>query len=108
MSAELKGRALIEQRFGPLGCGERSLAVDGARYQLSDLLFRMGLNFDDAKPIDALTLAPGHFVVRYFDGQDSRVVACEFDRSFALIAETRAHIAEWIGDDALYSYYAGH
>jgi hypothetical protein len=105
--AELHGRALMEARFGPLGCGEQRLRLEGAEYDVTALLAQLGLEFDDAKPIDALAV-DGHFVVRYFDAQDARVVAYEFDNHFHMLGEIRAHIAEWIGEDAYFSFYAGH
>jgi hypothetical protein len=46
--------------------------------------------------------------VRYLDAQDQRVVALEFDASFHSLAETRAHIAEWEGDQAYFTEYSGH
>ena len=101
-------RAIIEQRFGPLGCGEHCVSINGSQHDISDLLFRFGLNFDDSKPIDVQTLAHGHYVLRYYDGQDSRIVACEFDSTFTVLSETRAHIAEWMDEADFYSYYAGH
>jgi hypothetical protein len=100
-------RALIESRFGPLGCGEQRLTIGAAEYDLDQLLSQLGVEFDDAKPIDAQS-TDGHFVFRYFDGQDSRVVALEFDGNFHPLGETRAHIAEWLGDSAYFSFYAGH
>ncbi len=108
MAGELKGRALIESRFGELGCGQRSLVLAGTEIGVAELLTRMGLLFDDGKPIDVQTLAPGHHVVRYIDTQDQRVVAQEFDDELHLLKETRAHIAEWIGEDAYFSEYSGH
>jgi hypothetical protein len=104
----MHARALIEQRFGPLGCGEQSVNINGACHDVADLLFRMGLNFDDAKPVDVQATTPGRYVLRYFDGADSHIVACEFDVNLNVISEIRAHIAEWVGDDAYFSFYAGH
>jgi hypothetical protein len=101
-------RAQMEQCYGPLGCGEQSVTINGCCHDVSDLLFRMGLNFDDAKPVDVQPAAAGRFVLRYFDGADSHIVACEFDANLNVISETRAHIAEWMGDDAYFSFYAGH
>ena len=108
MAEELRGRALIESRFGALTRTEhQSIVIGGREWDLWDLLVHMGLNFDDAKPIDVQTTGD-HYVVRYYDGQDQRVVAHEFDADFKFIAETRGHIAEWIGEDAYYSLYSGH
>ena len=105
--SELRGRALMEARFGPLGTGARQVTIGGTEYDLRALLVQIGVEFDDAKPIDALEL-PDRFVVRYLDAQDQRVVALEFDASFHTLAETRAHIAEWEGDQANFTEYSGH
>ena len=105
--AALRGRALMEARFGPLGTGARRLTIAGTEYDLCALLVQIGVEFDDAKPIDALEL-PDRFVVRYLDAQDQRVVAYEFDARFHCLGETRAHIAEWEGDQAYFTEYSGH
>ncbi len=106
--SELRGRALIENRFGVLGCGRQSLRIGGDVLSIDDLLFRMGLNFDDAKPIDVQTTPEGLHVVRYYDGQDQRIVAHEFNDRLEFVRETRAHIAEWIGDEAYFAFFSGH
>lgn len=106
--AGLTGPALIESRYGPLGSGGQSLTIRNVVYTVSDLLFRMGLNFDDSRAIDALTLAEGRYVFRYYDGQDQRVVALEFDADFQCLGEVRAQFPEWIGDEEYYPQYCGH
>ncbi|MBZ5534762.1 MAG: hypothetical protein LAO31_02310 [Acidobacteriia bacterium] len=103
-----KGRELIESRFGPLGCGSQSLTLGGVRYALVELMSQIGVNFDDSRPIDVLILAEGHYVIRYFDAQDQRVVAQEFDANFHPLHETRAHSAEWLDEDAYFSLFSGH
>ncbi len=104
----LIGRALIESRYGPLGRGGQSLTIRSVEYMLAELMTQMGLNFDDSRAIDVLTLSEGHYAVRYYDGQDQRIVAHEFDADFHFIGETRAHIAEWIGEEAYFSLFSGH
>ncbi len=104
---ELHGRALIEARYGPLGAGAQKLSIRGKEYGVRALLAQIGLEFDDAKPIDALE-APDRYVVRYLDAQDQRIVAVEFDADFHCLGETRAHIAEWVGDQAYFTEYSGH
>jgi hypothetical protein len=103
-----RGRNVIEQRFGPLGSGVQRLTIRGVTYSLSELLSQIGAEFDDSKPIDALMLSEGRYVLRYIDGQDQRVVASEFDADFRLLQETRASITEWEGDGSLFTYYSGH
>jgi len=103
--AELRGRALIESRFGPLGSGGQSVTVDGTLYDMAALLFRMGLNFEDSRAIDVLEVSAGRYVVRYYDGEDQRIVAHEFDTDFCFLGETRGHIAEWIGEDGYFDWF---
>ncbi len=98
----------MESRHGPLGSGARILTIEGVDYTLAELLFQLGLNFDDSRGIDAAVVSAGHYAIRYYDGQDQRVVAHEFDANFHFLGETRAHIAEWIGEDAYYSLFSGH
>ncbi len=107
MSA-LRGRELIESRYGPLGSGGQSLTIHAVEYVLVDLMSQMGLNFDDSRAIDVLALSEGHYVIRYYDAQDQRVVAQEFDPNFHLLRETRAHSAEWLGEEAYFSLFSGH
>jgi hypothetical protein len=104
---ELRGRALIEARFGPLGSGLHRISIQGTEYDVQALLSQIGLDFDDAKPIDIVQF-PDRNVVRYLDAQDQRVVALEFDSEFRCLGETRAHIAEWEGDQAYFTEYSGH
>jgi hypothetical protein len=103
-----QGRALIEGRYGPLGTGAQSLTIHGLEHVLRDLLSQLGLNFDDSQVIDVLTLSEEHYVIRYYDAQDQRVVAQEFDANFRLLRETRAHSAEWLGEEAYFSFFSGH
>jgi hypothetical protein len=105
---ELTGRALMESHYGPLGCGEQSLVIQDTSYKLNELMSQIGLGFDDTRTIDVLTLPEGRYVIRYYDAQDQRVVAQEFDASFRLFRETRAHIAEWLGEEAYFSLFSGH
>jgi len=103
--SELRGRALIESRFGKLGCGQRSVVIGEVEYDIPTLLARMDLDFEDSWPIDVQALPENRFCLRYYDGQDQRIVAYEFDAEFAFLAETRGHIAEWIGEDAYYEWF---
>jgi hypothetical protein len=105
--AGLKGPALIESRYGPLGSGGQTLTIKDVVYSVSDLLVCLALNFDDSRAIDALTLPDGRFVFRYYDGQDQRVVALEFDAGFQCLGEVRARFPETIGEED-YAQYCGH
>ena len=104
----LTGPELIESRYGPLGSGSRTLTIRGIVHSVQDLLVRMALNFDDSRAIDALTLSDGRYLFRYYDGQDQRVVALEFDADFRPLGEVRAQYPEWIWDEEYYPQYCGH
>ncbi len=102
---ELRGRALIESRYGALGSGAQLMVIGGTEYDMSALLLKMGLNFEDGRGIDMLEVSYGRYVVRYYDGEDQRIVAHEFDSNFRFLGEIRAHIAEWIGDDGYFEWF---
>ena len=104
----MSGLNMIESRYGPLGGGGQTLTIRDVVYSVPELLVRMGLNFDDSRPIDALALPDGHYVFRYYDGQDQRVVALEFDADFRSLSEVRAQFPEWNGDEEYYPQYCGH
>ena len=106
--AGLTGPALIESRYGPLGSGAQSVTIRGVVYSVPELLVRMALNFDDSRAIDAQALEGDRFVFRYYDGQDQRVVALEFDADFRPLGEVRAQYPEWIGDQEYFPQYSGH
>ena len=53
--SDLRGRALIESRFGKLGSGQKSVVIGDAEYDLPTLLARMDLN---SKIAGRLTFSP--------------------------------------------------
>jgi hypothetical protein len=103
-----KDTALIESRYGPLGSGAQSLKIRDAVYSVSDLLVRMALNFDDSRAIDARELSEERYVFRYYDGQDQRVVALEFDADFRALSEVRAPFPSENGSEDYYPQHCGH
>jgi hypothetical protein len=102
---EHPGRKLIEERFGKLGSGKETVLIGDAEYDIGTALARLDLAMEDSWPIDIQMVSDGHFCVRYYDGQDQRIVAHEFDANFNFIAENRAHIAEWVGEDLYYEWF---
>ncbi|MBI3990352.1 MAG: hypothetical protein HY347_12145 [candidate division NC10 bacterium] len=94
------GRDYIEARYGKLGDGATILLIEGRSYTLLELLEVLGLHFEDIRPIDACVLADEDlYAIRYFDSEERRIVAYEFDRHFRYVREVSAHIAEWLGED---------
>lgn len=103
-----KASVVIEGRYGPLGSAGQSLTIRNVVYSASDLLVRMGLNYDDSRAIDAGALPDGRYVFRYYDGQDQRVVALEFDADFRCLEEVRAAFPDGMGNDEYYPRHCGH
>lgn len=91
----------MEARFGPLGAGRRELRIAGLTYTRVEALARLGLAFEGCRSIDALELGPERFAVRYYDPEAQQVVAQEFDAHFRYLSETRVHVSEWVGEEAM-------
>src|SRR2546428_3551135 len=66
--SDLRGRALIENRFGKLGGGQSLVVIGDAEYDLPTLLTRLDLGFEDSWPIDVQVVSEKHFCIRYYDG----------------------------------------
>lgn len=92
-------REVFEAQFGALGAGLRLLMVGDQAFTLAELMERLGLAAEGCRSIDARELGADRFVIRFLDADERRIVAYEFDRHFRYLAETRVHVAEWIGDD---------
>jgi hypothetical protein len=101
MEAAGPGRERMETRFGPLGAGAREIEVAGHRYRLGELLARLDLAAEGCRGIDGFRFGPADFAVRYYDADEQRVVVVEFDADFRYRAETRVHVAEWVGEEGL-------
>jgi len=98
-----RGRTRMEARLGALGTGGRSLVVGERVYTLAELLDTLGLGFEGCRAIDAHALGEGQFAVRYYDPEEQRVVAVEFDAGFRYLRESRVPVAEWAGEAGLAS-----
>ncbi len=99
--SEARLRSRMETRFGRPGSGARRLTVAGRAYTLPDLMVRLGLAFEGCRTIDGIELGPAHFAVRFYDAEEQRVVAYEFDAEFRYLGEMRVHVADWVGEEAL-------
>lgn len=91
-------RADFESRYGRLGYGGSSVRVGEAVLELAEVMHRLGLDFEGNRPIDAPAVSNGRHAIRYFDGEDRRIVCYEFAADFSYLEEHRVHVAEWLGD----------
>ncbi len=92
-------RRTIEERFGPVGTGAKVLFVGGVPMGLRTLSRRLALSHSDLVPIDGGTLPSGRHWIRYYDGEQRKVVVLEFDGEFNFVGEHGADIMDWIGDE---------
>jgi hypothetical protein len=91
-------REEFERRYGPLWSGAPSLAIDGTTYELWDVLRRIGFGSEGIRLIDAPAAGPGRYAIRFFDGEERRIVCLELMADLTIVEEHRVHIAEWLGD----------
>jgi hypothetical protein len=94
-----KARRAIEERYGKVGTGAKVLFLNGVPMGLSRISRKLMLAFEDLVPIDAGTLADGHHWIRYYEGEQRKVIVIEFDRELAIAGESGADIMDWLGDD---------
>jgi hypothetical protein len=92
-------RREIEERYGKIGDGRKILFVNGAPVALPTLARRLALQYTDLVPIDAGELPDGTYWLRFYDNEQRKVVAVEFDREYAFTGERGADIMDWLGDD---------
>ncbi len=95
-----RDRKRMEDRFGELGSSLSELTIRGNRYDLRQLLGKIGLDHDDLRPIDAQCLGDqDRFAIRCFDVEERVVVVYEFNAEFEYLGECAAHIDEWLGEE---------
>lgn len=92
-------RKRIEERYGPIGTGAKVLFIRGVPVGLHALSRKLALSSPDLIPIDGGKLADGTFWIRYYDGDQRKVLVLEFDEGFAFTGESGADIMDWLGDD---------
>jgi hypothetical protein len=92
-------RREIEERYGKIGEGRKILFVNGAPVALNALSRRLALQYTDLVPIDAGELPDGTYWLRFYDNEQRKVMAVEFDRSYTFTGERGADIMDWLGDD---------
>jgi hypothetical protein len=91
-------REEFERRYGQLGSGALSLVIGGVTHELAEVMHRIGFGFEGLKIIDAPPVEAGRYAIRFYDGEERRIVCLEFGADLILLEEHGVHIAEWLGD----------
>lgn len=97
----VKDKKLIEEKYGRLWTGKQMITIGDTIVTKEDALRAFDI-FGDAVPIDLIEMGENRFAFRYYDGDDRCVGVLEFDETFHLLAEHRAHIADFLEDDSEY------
>ncbi len=92
-------RRAIEERYGPIGTGAKLLFLQGVPMGLKKISRKLALPYEDLVPIDAGTLPSGAHWIRYYEGEQRKVIVLEFDGEFNFVGETGADLMDWIGDE---------
>ena len=93
------GRRTIEERYGPIGTGGKVLFVGGMPMGLGKISRKLALLYEDLIPIDAGTIPAGPHWIRFYEGEQRKVIALEFDGEFNIVGENGADIMDWLGDE---------
>jgi len=97
-------RAVMEERFGFLGTGQQAVMIRNRVYLLHEILEKIGLAYEDVKPIDAFDMGDGRFAIRYFDFEERLIVVYEFEDNFKYLQHIKSHIAEWMGEEEYWNF----
>ena len=92
-------RRTIEESYGAIGTGGKVLFMQGVPMGLKKISRKLALLYEDLIPIDAGTLPAGTHWIRFYEGEQRKVVALEFDGEFNILGENGADIMDWIGDE---------
>jgi hypothetical protein len=92
-------RRTIEERYGQIGTGGKVLFLQGVPMGLAKIARKLALLHDDLVPIDAGTLPNERRWIRFYEGEQRKVIALEFDEEYNILGEAGADIMDWIGDE---------
>src|SRR4030067_3252671 len=87
-------RSVVEERFGFLGTGQQAVMIRNRVYLLHEILEKMGLAYEDVKPIDAFDLGDNRYAIRYFDFEERLIIVYEFDDAFNYFQHIKSHLAD--------------
>jgi hypothetical protein len=92
-------RRRIEERYGPIGTGGKILFLQGVPMGLRKIARKLALLYEDLVPIDAGTLPDERHWIRFYEGEQRKVIVLEFDGELRILGENGADIMDWIGDE---------
>ena len=92
-------RRTIEERYGPIGTGNKVLFLKGVPMSLRKVSRKLMLEYEDLIPIDGGALPDNRYWIRFYEGEQRKVLVIEFNGEFDIVGENGADIMDWLGDD---------
>jgi len=92
-------RKTIEERYGLIGTGNKVLFLQGVPMSLNKVSRKLMMQYEDLIPIDGGTLSDGRCWIRYYEGEQRKVLVIEFTPELDIVGENGADIMDWLGDD---------
>jgi transposase InsO family protein len=93
-----RGKARMEERYGEIRDGVRTIGVRGTEVRLRDVLARWMMDVPEVWTLDGGELGNDRFWVRVYDADDRYVTVFEFDGEFRILSEMSADGLEWEGE----------
>src|SRR4030066_1511732 len=100
-------RRTIEERYGPIGTGNKVLFLQGVPMSLRKVSRKLMLEYEDLIPIDGGVLPDRRYWIRFYEGEQRKVVVIEFNGEFDIVGENGADIMDWLGDDYFRVHWGG-
>lgn len=92
-------RRRIEERYGTIGTGGKVLFIGGIPMALPKIARKLALQYHDLIPIDGGAMEGGRRWIRFYEGEQRKVVVFEFTEAFDIVGEEGADIMDWLGED---------
>jgi hypothetical protein len=94
-----QGRKKMEERYGQVDTGAKTIEVRGVRYRLREVLARWMMDVPEIMTLEGGTLGEDRHWIRFIDKDDRTYVVFEFNGDFDILSEMRVDSLEWEGED---------
>jgi hypothetical protein len=94
-----QGRKEMEERYGEVDTGAKTIEVRGVRYRLREVLARWMMDVPEILTLEGGTLGEERHWIRFIDKDDRTYVVFEFNGDFDILSEMRVDSLEWEGED---------
>jgi hypothetical protein len=96
---DFPGRRRMEDRYGEVGTGGATIAVEGVEYSLKRIFAKWMMDVPEVWTIDGGVLGGDRYWIRFLDADDRCMAVFEFDANFEILSEMRVDSMAWEGED---------